>query len=165
MARNILITGGSGYLGGSLLAVLKKTDLPALGTVYALVRSEEQAQKVKEHFNATPLILDLEDQEAITASLLEKRISVVFYLIHAISAENQKRFIQALKEVKAQLGVETHLLHTTGAKAFSGFSRHPTDRVLSDDGLYEIQKNASSAWPMFEQVQSCTLGMRTFCYC
>lgn len=154
MPRNVLITGGSGYLGGSLFAELTRTNLPPHGTVYALVRSDEQAERVKAHYNATPITLDLEDQSTITATLLEKQISVVFHLISAVSADSQEKFIRGLGKVKQQLGVETHFLHTSGAKIFSGFAGHPTDRTLSDadDGLYEIQKNATPQIPLFKQV-------------
>lgn len=155
MPRNILITGGSGYIGGSLLATLKHTsDLPQHGTVYALVRSNEQAEAVKTHYNATPLNLDLEDQAAITATLVEKEISVVFFMINAFNAIAQLKFIEGLATVKQRLGIETHFLHTTGAKLFSSFVGHPTDRVLSDadEGLYEIQKNAKSKFPPMETV-------------
>lgn len=156
MSRNILITGGSGYIGGSLLAELKNTtDLPAHGTIYALVRSKEQAEQVKSHYNATPLTLDLDDQSAITATLLEKKISVVFFLINAFNADAQVKFIEALAAVKTQYGVQPHFIHTTGAKLFSSFTGHPTDRVLSDveEGLYEVQKAAQSKFPPMETVR------------
>lgn len=155
MSRNVLITGGSGYIGGSLLAKLKNTtDLPSHGTVYALVRSNEQAERVKSHYNATPLTIDLEDQSAITTTLREKQISVVFFLINAFNADAQVKFIEALAAVKDRYGVQTHFLHTTGAKLFSSFTGHPTDRVLSDaeEELYEIQKAARSKFPPMERV-------------
>jgi methylglyoxal synthase len=155
MSRNVLITGGSGYIGGSLLTELKNTtNLPSHGTIYALVRSEEQAEQVKSNYNATPLTLDLGDQSAITATLLEKQISVVFFLINAFDADAQVKFIEALAAVKDKYGIQTHFLHTTGAKLFSSFTGHPTDRVLSDaeEGLYEIQKAAWSKFPLMETV-------------
>lgn len=155
MPRNILITGGSGYLGGSLLAQLKKTkDLPSHGIVYALVRNEDQAEKVKSHYGATPLTLDLEDQSTITATFVEKQISAVFSLINAFNADAQLKLIEALSAVKDHHSIETHFLHTTGAKLFSSFTDHPTDRVLSDaDGsLYDIQKGAKSQFPPMEAV-------------
>jgi uncharacterized protein YbjT (DUF2867 family) len=157
MPRNILITGGSGYLGGSLLAQLKETkDLPSHDTIYALVRNENQAEKVKAHYGATPLTLDLEDQSTITATFLEKQISVVFFLINAYTADAQLKLIEGLSAVKAQLAIETHFLHTTGAKLFSSFTGHPTDKVLSDadEGLYEIQNGAKSPFPPMETVCS-----------
>lgn len=155
MSRNILITGGTGYIGGSLFAELKNTsDIPAHGTIYALVRNDEQAEKVRQHYDAIPLILDLEDQAAITTTLLEKQISVVFFMINAFNANAQLKFIQALEAVKHRHQLETHFLHTTGAKLFSNFVGHPTDRVLSDaqEGLFEIQKSANSKFPPMETV-------------
>ena len=164
MSRNILITGGSGYIGGSLLAELQNiTDLPSHGAIYALVRSKEQAEKVESYYNATPLTLDLEDQSAITATLLEKQISVVFFLINAFNADSQVKFIEALASVKDRHGIQTHFLHTTGAKLFSSFTGHPTDRVLSDaeEGLYGIQEAARSKFPPMETV--CDANPDTVC--
>lgn len=156
MSRNILITGGSGYIGGSLLAELKSnTSIPAHGTVYALVRSDDQAQKARSVYNATPLMLDLNDQSAITEALVEKEISVVFFMINAFTAVAQLKLIDALATVKQKLSMETHFLHTTGAKLFSNFTGHPTDKALSDadDDLYDIQKNAKSRFAPMETVR------------
>jgi uncharacterized protein YbjT (DUF2867 family) len=164
MPRNFLLTGGSGYRGGTLLAQLKKTkDLPSHGTIYALVRNEDQAEKVKSHYGAIPLTLDLEDQATITATLLEKKISVVFFLINAYTADTQLELIEALSAVKAQLSIETHFLHTAGAKLFSSFTGHPTDRVLSDadEGLYAIRKGAKSPFPPMETVCPFIWSMET----
>ncbi|UKZ95222.1 uncharacterized protein TrAFT101_010072 [Trichoderma asperellum] len=49
--HNILLAGASGYLGGSILAQLHNfiddsMELPAYDTIYALVRSDAQAQAV-----------------------------------------------------------------------------------------------------------------------
>lgn len=155
MPPNILITGGSGYIGGSLLATLKTTrNLPPHGTIYALVRNSDQASKAKSHYNATPITLDLESQSAITSTLLDKQISIVFFMINAFNADAQLKFIEALAAVREKHGIETHFLHTTGAKLFSSFTGHPTDRVLSDaeEGLYDVQKAAKSKFPPMETV-------------
>ena len=150
MARNILITGGSGYLGGSLLEHLSKlSDLPKHGTIYALVRSEDQASKVKQLYNFEPLELDLGSQDAMTDTLLAKDISIVFFLINAFSSEVPLRFLQALRKVKEKTGKQTHFVTTTGAKMFSSHAGHPTDRSLSDaeEDLFEIQKGAKAPVP------------------
>lgn len=165
MSRNILITGGSGYIGGSLLTELKNTtEFPSHGTIFALVRNDEQADKVKSHYSATPVKLDLEDQSAITKTLLDKQISVVFFLINAFNADAQVKIIKGLEAVKDQHRIETHFLHTTGAKLFSSFTGHPTDRALSDaeDGLHEIQKAAKSKFPPMETVRNVIESMVTY---
>lgn len=157
MARNVLITGGSGYLGGSLLQHLKDNrELPPHGTIYALVRSEGQARLTESHYGVTPVDLDLSDQAIITETLLDKQISVVFFLIDAFTCETQIRFIKALGAVGQKLGVSTHFLHTTGAKIFSSLVGMPTDRPLSDadPGMYELQKSVRPDLPFMRVVRS-----------
>lgn len=160
MAPNILITGASGYLGGDMLEEMKRASMLSHGTIYALVRTEEQAKQVKERYGATPMSLDLSDQSKITSEFVDKEISIVFYLIHAAIADTQLLFINALETVGQKLHVQTHFLHTTGAKAFSSFTGHPTDRPLSDADpqLFEIQKNAQSDFAMMKGVSLPTLS-------
>lgn len=80
---SVLITGGTGYLGGSLLAHLSSNyvEVPHVGQIYALVRNGEQAAKVRQHYNAEPLTIDLEDQVSITESLRGPSLS--FQSTHA----------------------------------------------------------------------------------
>jgi hypothetical protein len=65
--------------------------------------------------------------------------------------------IKALGQVKQQTGIQTHLLHTTGAKLFSGHAGMPTDRELSDldSDLYELQKNTKAPHEVMGEV--CTI--------
>jgi hypothetical protein len=101
------------------------------------------------------MTLDLSSQSAITSALLEKDISIVFYLIDAFRAETQVRFIHGLAEVGRRRGVVTHFLHTSGAKLFSGFVGHPVDSGFSDanEGLFEMQKGGQSVFPVMKTVR------------
>jgi hypothetical protein len=94
MSYNILITGASGYLGGTLLATVKER-FPAYGNLNALVRTEAQAKSVKQ-YGAKPLTFD---------------IAVVYFLIDASNSEAQVNFIEALGEVGRRSGRAVHLLH------------------------------------------------------
>lgn len=47
MPHNVLITGASGYLGGSILAGLKPSGVTQYEKLFALVRNDQQAEAVK----------------------------------------------------------------------------------------------------------------------
>ncbi|KAL4811973.1 hypothetical protein BDW67DRAFT_194067 [Aspergillus spinulosporus] len=149
-SHNILLTGVSGYLGGALLAHLHtQANLSPYKSLYALVRSDQQALAVRE-YGAEPLILNLNDLSSITKTLIEKGISVVFFLIDAFNVHVQKTMIEALGRVRQRTGRDVHFLHTTGAKAFS--SHVGIDSVLAPWGklldtnprLYEIQQTTTA---------------------
>ena len=152
MQHNILLTGASGYLGGTLLARWKSANLPSYGTFYALVRTDEQGKSVKQ-YGATPIQFDVKDEAATTAAIISNKITIVFFLIDAMESASQVSMIKALAEVKKQTGQEVHLLHTSGAKAFSNHSGHPIDRPLSDDDpeLFDIQKTSKPLFPPVQQ--------------
>ncbi|KAK7742428.1 hypothetical protein SLS62_010736 [Diatrype stigma] len=141
MSHNILITGASGYLGGTLLARLGAAKLPPYGNLYALVRTDDQAKAVLT-YGAQPLKFDTRDEGALRAAVVEHKITVVYFLIDAIHSTAQTYFIKALGEVKQKTGQEVHFLHTSGAKIFSIFAGAPTDRPLldTDPHIYDIQK-------------------------
>jgi nucleoside-diphosphate-sugar epimerase len=148
MSHNILITGGSGYLGGSLLAQLKSANLPPYSHLYALVRTSAQAEAVRQ-YNAEPLTLTLSDPSSITSTIIFKKITVIYHLFDARDTTSTVPFISALAKVKAQTGQEVHFLFTTGAKLFSEHVGAPTDRPLldTDPDLYSIHKQQEKDAP------------------
>ncbi|EXJ60867.1 hypothetical protein A1O7_05020 [Cladophialophora yegresii CBS 114405] len=154
MSHSILLTGVSGYLGGSLLAQVGNA-LPAhkYKNLYALVRTDSQASAARDH-GATPLRFDVKDASAVKAALLEHEITVVFFLIDALTATTQAHFIDALASVKAELGggVDVHFLHTSGAKIFSSHAGAPTEGPLFDDdpALYDVQKGQKPIIPLLQ---------------
>ena len=141
MSHNILITGGSGYLCGSLLANLKDAKLPPYSTLYALVRTDAQAEAVRQ-YAAEPIRIDLASSSSITSTVIEKKITIIFHLFNPIDLSTPPAFIKALGEVKKSTGQEVHFLFTTGAKLFSEFAGAPTDKPLldTDPALYDIQQ-------------------------
>jgi nucleoside-diphosphate-sugar epimerase len=150
MSHRILVTGGSGYLGGTLLARWKEAQLPAYSKLYALVRTPEQADAVKV-YGAEPLTIDCQSPESVKKTLVDNQISIVLYLIDPLG-KTSVPFIEALSEVKEATGQEVHFVFTTGAKLFSSHVGAPTDKPLldTDPTLYDIQKNqivpSSNSW-------------------
>jgi UDP-glucose 4-epimerase len=112
MSYNILITGASGYLGGTLLARLAtvKERFPAYGNLYALVRTEAQSESVKQ-YGAKPLTFDTRNGAEVRDNVVNLDIAVVYFLIDASNSEAQVNFIEALGEVGRRSGRAVHLLH------------------------------------------------------
>ena len=110
MLHRILITGASGYLGGSLLARVADAKLPVYDKLYALVRTDAQADAIK-RYGAEPLTFNARDGEAVHEAVVGNKITIVFFLIDAMSAVSQEYFIKSLAEVKSVTGKEVHFLH------------------------------------------------------
>ncbi|KAF1952041.1 NAD(P)-binding protein [Byssothecium circinans] len=149
MSHNILITGGSGYLGGSLLAGLKDANLPPYSTLYALVRTNAQAEAVRQ-YSALPLRADLTSPSSITSTIVNNKITIIYHLFNALDQFTPPIFIAALAEVKKKTGQEVHFLFTTGANLFSEFAGAPTDAPLldTDPHLYNIQRSQITKAPI-----------------
>jgi len=113
MAANILLTGVSGYLGGTLLNEWKASGPTNHGTIYALVRSDEQAKQVQS-YGVEPFLVDLKDEQAIVDAIVQRNIAVAFYLIGSYWMESQLYFMKGLAEVKAKTREDVHFLYVRG---------------------------------------------------
>jgi hypothetical protein len=155
MSHSILITGASGYLGGTLLAQLSRTELPSHKKLYALVRSDQQAEKVKT-YGVEPITLDFEDESATIKSIVDAKISIIFFLIDALNSKYQVPLIKALGVLRKQTGQDVHFLHTSGAKISSEHAGLPTDRDIQDNdpGLFDIQKTSKAPHDIMDLVSS-----------
>ncbi|TGJ85267.1 hypothetical protein E0Z10_g3514 [Xylaria hypoxylon] len=159
MSHNILITGASGYLGGSLLARWNEAKLPAYNKLFALVRTPNQADAVKQ-YGAEPLTFDAYDEAEVWAAVVDNNITVVYHLIAPWPHVSQSYFIKAMAEVKKRTGRDVHFLHTSGAKIFSSHAGAPTEKPLldSDPKLYEIQKAQQASFPLMQEA----IGVNNF---
>lgn len=99
MSHSILLTGASGYLGGTVLARWKEAKLPSYSHFYTLVRSTEQGDQVKQ-YGAEPLLANLNDPEDLAAKIVDLKITIVYLLVDAYSAKHQPGIIEALGKVK-----------------------------------------------------------------
>ncbi|KAK5267527.1 hypothetical protein LTR96_007560 [Exophiala xenobiotica] len=178
MSHRILLTGASGYLGGTLLARWKTANLPPHEKLYALVRTDDQGKAVK-LYGAEPLSFNVKDEASTREAIVGNKINVVFFLLDAMKSDSQVLLIKALAEVNKLTGLEVHFLHvlgkTSGAKIFSSHAGAPTDRQLFDDepGLYDVQKSQRSDIPLLQSAietnntvieQAESLGVRSYIF-
>ncbi|KAI8277615.1 hypothetical protein K4K60_006874 [Colletotrichum sp. SAR11_57] len=165
--HNVLLTGASGYLGGSLVAGLKSSGLSGYDKIYALVRSDAQKEAVQQ-YGAEPLSVSLKDAKAVRDVVMQNKISVVFYLSDVFESTAQENLIKALGDLRQTTGQDVHFLHiprkTSGAKIFSSDAGAPTDRELldTDPNLYDIQKGQKASAKILQKAGSQQPTWNTF---
>lgn len=129
--HRIIITGASGYLGGTLLARWREANLPSTyDKLFALVRTEAQAQAVQQLYAAEPLTFNPQDETAVRESIVGNKITVIYHLIDAVGSAAQIYMIKALAEVKKSTGQDVHFLHVS---TLTVMNEPATSRVQSLD--------------------------------
>ncbi|KAM0700229.1 hypothetical protein Q7P35_011949 [Cladosporium inversicolor] len=88
MAPNILLTGVSGYLGGTLLNEWKTSGPGNHGEISALIRNDEQAKEVAV-YSVESLVISPKDEVSIVKALVDREITIVYYLIGSYWLESQ----------------------------------------------------------------------------
>ncbi|KAJ3775645.1 NAD-P-binding protein [Lentinula raphanica] len=155
---SVLLTGASGYIGGSLLVyLLHKFDLKSQNIkLFTLVRKPEQVQEVVElGENVVPLLGDVQDAEEMKRLVVENSVSVVIETVDARHFPVAKHFIEALCTVKERLGVPVHFIHTSGAKMFSSHVGVDQTSFLNDDGdVYTTVAGLDTRHPVMKQFVS-----------
>ncbi|UKZ50415.1 hypothetical protein TrVGV298_004677 [Trichoderma virens] len=159
MVHNILLTGASGYLGGSILAQLRNSSSDRIGwpvhvTIYRLVRSDNQAQTVRD-YGAEPAWFDPGDEVAIESFILDHEVQIAATDrpgVHFLQVGNGSSLMLTLREEEiygGQAGYVIETICTSGAKLFSDLARAPTDDPLldTDNELYEIQREQQDRAP------------------
>lgn len=117
----VLVTGASGYIGGSVASAL----LGAGHRVVGLVRSDERAAQVRAR-GIEPLIGTLDD-----AALLADAARAVDAVINAANAEHRGA-VEAI--LKGLAGSGKAFLHTSGSSIVADLAAgEPTDRVYDED--------------------------------
>jgi nucleoside-diphosphate-sugar epimerase len=117
----VLVTGASGYIGGSVASAL----LGAGHRVVGLVRSDERAAQVRAR-GIEPLIGPLDD-----AALLADAARAVDAVINAANAEHRGA-VEAI--LKGLAGSGKAFLHTSGSSIVADLAAgEPTDRVYDED--------------------------------
>jgi nucleoside-diphosphate-sugar epimerase len=142
----ILLTGATGYVGGSVLNTILSSPHPSLKNIQitALVRREEQAKTLAE-LNITPVLFSSLDDTALLEQLASEH-DVVIHAANGYHIPSAKALIKGLAQRKARTGEAVHYVHNSGTSNFgdrpiSGAYTEKPPRVFSDkDDIYEYEK-------------------------
>lgn len=144
--HRILLTGGSGYLGGTFLARWKDSNISA--PLHALVRTPQQADAVKQ-YGAEPILIREFSSEPIKNVVIRHSITIVLHLFNPLDHDTTPAFIEALSKVQDAMGERVHFIFTSGAKLFSEHVGMPTHQPIPDTypDLYGLQEASLSNAP------------------
>lgn len=151
MAKTIFITGTTGYIGGTVLAialrVLKENKEPV--TVRALVRSEDKAHAVEKwakdrDFNLIPVVGTTANKEIVCQEVSHSDI------ILSCADADDLQFAQYLTEglsTAIERGHHPVIIHTSGTNLLTdgSFGMKPSNKIYHDDKDEEIASIPDSA--------------------
>ena len=124
MVERVFVTGASGYIGGSVAALLVKNGYQVQG----LTRSKEKAESLKSH-GIEPIIGELSD-----AALLTKCAQEADIVVDAADSDNE----QAVHTmIDALAGSGKVFIHTSGSSIVSDRANgEKSDRLFTEDTQY-----------------------------
>jgi len=128
-AAKVFLTGGTGYIGGSVLATL--LQYPNKYTITALIRSKSQAAELKK-LGVTPVIGDLDSLD-----LLAKHAQASDAVIHTAHADHLPSAQALVRGLKAKKDKRAVFLHNSGTGVLC-YSRGPTEIPFDDEDIDRI---------------------------
>ncbi|OIW25341.1 NAD dependent epimerase/dehydratase [Coniochaeta ligniaria NRRL 30616] len=144
--KKLLITGATGYIGGSVLAGLQASSNVSIKelSISALVRKQTQADILKTMGVNPILFKDFSDTEFVKKVASEH--DIVLNTAVSFNPGSAKAFILGLAERQKATGKEVHYIHTSGTSSLGDNTitkkyLHPEGRVFSDkEDIYPYLK-------------------------
>ncbi|KAF5865541.1 hypothetical protein ETB97_003385 [Aspergillus alliaceus] len=141
----ILLTGATGYIGGSVLTALKESPSQEVQNtqIDVLIRGAERGPQFQELGVGVILFDSLDETEFIRK--LAREYDVIINTASAFHSESAIAMITGLSDRQAQTGRKTHLIHTSGT---SSIADRPVSKVYLEsrelhdtDDVYAYQQN------------------------
>ncbi|EED13540.1 NAD dependent epimerase/dehydratase family protein [Talaromyces stipitatus ATCC 10500] len=147
----VLITGATGYIGGSVLATLLTSINPKIRgiSISALVRKQEQAAILKENGVNGIIFSGLDDTDFVRKVASDH--DFVINTANAFHFRAAEAIILGLADRKKQTGKDVYLIHTSGTSSLGDFpitGSYTETRVLSDkDDIYTYLRHREDLEP------------------
>lgn len=142
----ILVTGATGYIGGSILSTLQKeantiSNEPLEFSV--LIRNPSAQAKFDAHGVRSILFQGLDDLDAVRAAAAEH--DVVVNTASASHDQSARAIVEGLAQRQKATGIQTVLIHTSGTSILGDHAegKYASDRIFSDakESIYAFEKN------------------------
>ncbi|KAH7002285.1 hypothetical protein EDB80DRAFT_720351 [Ilyonectria destructans] len=151
----VLLTGATGYIGGSVLSTLLASSNPLIQdlSITALVRKQQQAD-VLEVRGVKPVVFrDLDDVEHLTSVASEH--DVVIHTASGFHLGSALALISGLGARKKETGAGVHYIHTSGTWNFADSSpasqgTSPAD-ISDKSDLYAVLKQLEAQTPFSQR--------------
>ncbi|KAL2783365.1 hypothetical protein BJX66DRAFT_131247 [Aspergillus keveii] len=147
MSPNILITGATGYIGGTLLRALVSARVVPPSSIWAIVRSDTQAESV-EHLQVNAVQVALTDEGGIQRAILDNGIDIVIHTVSVVDPTLAASLLNALKARKASTNRPVYFIYNSGVSAFADKTGWPYGVAKETDDLYELQKGLTVPNPV-----------------
>ncbi|VUC25689.1 unnamed protein product [Clonostachys rosea] len=151
-AQKLLLTGGTGYIGGSILAQLLKSSFPQIESlsVSALVRHQSQADLLAGKGVNSILFHSLDETTFLQQTAAEH--DVVIHVVDGFHGASAEALIRGLSERMKKTRKAAIYIHTSGASNVAEFpisNQYRGTRVFSDKEdirSYEKSRNAEEEY-------------------
>lgn len=165
---NILVTGATGYIGGSILSDLLKSQHDSIkkSNISGLVRGETKAQMLSDKGVKVELFSDLDASDEI-----EKLASGYDMVIHTASGYHDgsaKALVLGLGARKKSTGKDVYYIHTSGTSNLGDqpiTGKYSEDHVFSDkEDIYSYEKMRNEKQPYGQRQTDLTVietGLKT----
>ncbi|KLP14450.1 NAD dependent epimerase/dehydratase family protein [Fusarium fujikuroi] len=172
--QKILITGATGFVGGSVLTTILANPSLAKFPITALVRTQAQASTLSSP-PLTPLLFKNLDDTDFLAEIASAH-DIVIHAANGYHVPSAQAFIRGLAQRKRKTGREVHYIHNSGT---SNFGDRPVSKayietnVFSDkDDVYAYEKMRERIEPYHQRTADVTvfelgeeLGVKTYIIC
>ncbi|KAJ6520903.1 hypothetical protein DFH09DRAFT_225596 [Mycena vulgaris] len=129
---NIFITGATGYIGGTVLSLLLDHKDAAHFDITALVRSAENAEKLKAATGIAVVVGSHSDLEVVES--LASKASVIFSMADCDDLELAKAQLRGAKKRYEATGMQSEFIHIsgTGCLADDSFGMYGPKEIIDD---------------------------------
>ncbi|KAK7043147.1 hypothetical protein VNI00_008501 [Paramarasmius palmivorus] len=136
--KTILITGATGYIGGSVLShLLQRPDRDSFD-FRAVIRSPETAEKIKA-FGVTPIVGSASDRELMSKAASEA--DIVIGLADCDDLDAAEATLAGLKKRYKETGKRPVFIHTSGTANIidNTDGSHPSHIIYDDENVAQIE--------------------------